>query len=332
MNEPLVSVAMITYNHRPYIGQAIESVLGQKTEFPFELVIGEDCSTDGTREVIEEYQRKYPKVIRLITSEKNVGLKKNSYRALKACRGKYIAFCEGDDYWHHPLKLQQQADYLERHPESGMTHSSYDVYQVRSGKLIKDYIHYRKFRTPDNPDICEIVARGRSSFRIQTCTVMVRRDLYDAIVESDSYLHQSDHFLMGDTQVWAELSLASRIAFMPESLATYRLLDESASRSNDKSKALRFELSHIEMLLYLCDKHKLPKHVRRIPESMWCRYSLRKAFHERNGLLATEVREKQPVFTWKEWLFYLGARYEVVHGTFRLAALCRDRFVKERIN
>ena len=97
---PLVSVKMITYNHAPYIAQAIEGVVKQETEYPFELIIGEDCSTDGTRDIGFEFQKKDPDIIRVITSDKNVGAKQNDYRTTKACRGKYIAFCDGDDYWH----------------------------------------------------------------------------------------------------------------------------------------------------------------------------------------------------------------------------------------
>ena len=87
MTVPLVSVKMITYNHAPFIAQAIEGVLQQKTNFPFELIIGEDCSTDGTREIVFEYQKKYPDIIRVITSDKNVGAKKNGIRTMKAVSG-----------------------------------------------------------------------------------------------------------------------------------------------------------------------------------------------------------------------------------------------------
>src|SRR4030042_6002267 len=124
MTEPLVSVKMITYNHAPYIAQAIEGVLQQKTNFPFELVIGEDCSTDGTRAIVLEYQRKYSDIIRVITSDNNVGAYENIRRTSKACRGRYVAFCDGDDFWHDPSKLQKQTDYLETHPECGLVYSS----------------------------------------------------------------------------------------------------------------------------------------------------------------------------------------------------------------
>jgi glycosyltransferase involved in cell wall biosynthesis len=113
--EPLVSVKTLTYNHAAFIRQCIEGVLMQKTNFPFEYIIGEDCSTDGTREIVLDYARKYPEIIRVITSESNVGSKENSRRTNLVCRGKYLALCEGDDYWTDPYKLQKQADFLESH-------------------------------------------------------------------------------------------------------------------------------------------------------------------------------------------------------------------------
>ena len=122
MTQPLVSISMITYNHAPFIAQAIEGVLQQKTTFPFELVIGEDCSTDNTREIVSEYHKKHPDIFRVIASDKNIGATRNSLRTLKACQGKYIAYCEGDDYWHHPYKLQKQVDYLESHQECGLVY------------------------------------------------------------------------------------------------------------------------------------------------------------------------------------------------------------------
>jgi glycosyltransferase involved in cell wall biosynthesis len=125
---PLVSVGMISYNHAPYIAQAIEGVLQQETNFPIELVIGEDCSTDCTREIILAFKNKYPNIIRVITSERNVGANNNSNRVIKSCRGKYIAFCEGDDYWIDRLKLQKQVDQLENNPKIVVSaHRAYTV-------------------------------------------------------------------------------------------------------------------------------------------------------------------------------------------------------------
>jgi glycosyltransferase involved in cell wall biosynthesis len=116
--EPLLSVCIITYNHERYIRQCLDGVLNQETKFPFEVIIGEDCSTDGTRKIIEEYEAKYPDIIRPIYHQKNVGPRRNAYEfCWPLIRGKYIAICEGDDYWTEPFKLQRQVDFLEQHPD-----------------------------------------------------------------------------------------------------------------------------------------------------------------------------------------------------------------------
>jgi len=114
---PVVTVRTYTYQHGPYIRDCIEGVLAQKTTFPFEYIIGEDCSADGTREIVFEYAQRYPDIIRVVTADYNVGGKANVRRCINRTRGKYVALCEGDDYWISPLKLQRQVDLMEAHPD-----------------------------------------------------------------------------------------------------------------------------------------------------------------------------------------------------------------------
>jgi glycosyltransferase involved in cell wall biosynthesis len=116
---PKVSILMVTYNHESFIAQAIESVLMQETNFSYELVIGEDCSTDKTREIVQNFAAKYPEKIRLLLPEKNLGLlgKINFIQTYQACRGEYVAILEGDDYWTDSQKLQKQVEFLDSHPD-----------------------------------------------------------------------------------------------------------------------------------------------------------------------------------------------------------------------
>jgi glycosyltransferase involved in cell wall biosynthesis len=318
MTEPLVSVAMITFNHVSYIAQAIEGVLQQKTNFPFELVIGEDCSTDGTRQIVFDYQKKYPHIIRVITSDNNVGMKQNGVRTMKACQGKYVAFCEGDDYWHHPDKLQKQVDYMESHSGCGMVFTDINIYLDRSNELIRSLNYYRGFRSPVNISIEQIIGvEGPSKM---TCTVLIRRYLYEQVIERDPYLHQSEKFLMGDYQIWSEIAIISEVTYLPECLATYRVLDESASRTENPIRSFRFWKSAAEMMLYLCDKYNLSESLRSKVESAWQDRALRLAFYERNADLANEVRKNKKRFTAKDWLRYYGAKCLIVHSIYRATA------------
>jgi glycosyltransferase involved in cell wall biosynthesis len=115
-----MSVVMLTYNHGPYIAEAIEGVLMQETNFSYELVIAEDCSTDDTRTVIRKYWEQYPDRIRVLLNRHNIGGRRTHRRGYQMCRGQYVASLDADDYWVSPHKLQRQADLLDAHPEYAM--------------------------------------------------------------------------------------------------------------------------------------------------------------------------------------------------------------------
>lgn len=118
MSLPLVSVCIITYNHENYIRQCLEGVVMQKTKFQFEVIVGEDCSTDKTRAIVEEFEARYPDIIKPVYHAINVGGARNGYEfCYPRLKGKYIAICEGDDYWTDCDKLQKQVDFLEANPE-----------------------------------------------------------------------------------------------------------------------------------------------------------------------------------------------------------------------
>ncbi len=122
--EPLLSIVCPTYNHEHFVAQTLDSFLAQQTTFPFEIVINDDCSTDGTTAIVADYARRYPNLIRPLFHEENQYQqgKHPCPELFRLSRGKYIAFCEGDDYWTDPFKLQKQVDFLESHLDYVMTY------------------------------------------------------------------------------------------------------------------------------------------------------------------------------------------------------------------
>jgi len=236
---PLVSVHTITYNHAPFIRQCIEGILMQKASFLFELVIGEDCSTDGTREIILEYARKYPEIIRVITSESNVGIKGNAKRTFLACQGKYIAICEGDDYWTDPNKLQKQIDFLENHPDYSLCcHASKIVFEgeERQTEIVRMADTDKTFTVDD------FLAPMGKNF-IRTETVVFKR----AVIHELPEWYQD--IIVGDYPLFLLLAFHGNIRYIDQVMSVYRKHGGGAwtSNINDAEFQEKYCLSIVEM-------------------------------------------------------------------------------------
>jgi glycosyltransferase involved in cell wall biosynthesis len=173
---PVVSVHMITYNHGMYLAEAIEGVISQKTNFPIELVIGEDCSLDNTKEIALDYQQRYPHLIRVIYSGFNVGMNANFSRVSKACRGEFIAICEGDDYWIDPQKLMEQVALLSKLEAIDICfHSCY----TNQGKQNKNFISHVRSLSNGVIPMSDVIA-GDGDF-MPTASIIIHRSLLMSI-------------------------------------------------------------------------------------------------------------------------------------------------------
>ncbi|WP_426060615.1 glycosyltransferase family 2 protein [Hymenobacter sp. B1770] len=133
-----ISVWITTFNHEQFIAEAIESVLMQQTTFTYEIVIGEDCSTDGTRDIVLEYKSKYPERIRLLLPEKNLGMIPMTWASYSYCAGRYVAWLDGDDYWTDPFKLQKQVSFLEDNPAFSFCFHRVQIKGSRYSYISKD--------------------------------------------------------------------------------------------------------------------------------------------------------------------------------------------------
>lgn len=228
--EPLVSVSCITYNHALYIRQCLDGFVMQKTTFPFEVLIHDDASTDGTAEIIKEYEKKYPYIIKPIYENENQWIKgRRGTRVFNypRAKGKYIAFCEGDDYWTDPLKLQKQVDFLEAHPDYGLVHGYVKSYNEKN-KSFDDKLIGSDFKDADQIIIAN---------RIVTLSVCVRMGLYSLYIKE---IASNPFWKMSDYPLWIYIALRSKIHFLNEVVGVYRVLENSASHSNDIGKEIDF--------------------------------------------------------------------------------------------
>jgi len=236
-SSPKVSVVMITYNHEKFIAQAIEGVLMQKTAFPFELIIGEDCSTDGTRKIAQDYQTKYPETVKLLTPEANLGVGRNTVTCLNACEGEYITFCEGDDFWTDPNKLARQAQLLDEQPEAAMCFHKVGMLDDVTGEN-KGYFPDTTF--PKNQLIQkEIIGKCW----IATCSAMFRRK-YMPILDDDFASLQ-----ICDWALFILLTSHGHVSYIDEVMAQYRVHGTGVWSSGSGQYRIRETVRTLEYVL-----------------------------------------------------------------------------------
>ena len=238
---PVVSVHMITYNHEPFIRQAIEGVMMQKTDFEFELVIGEDCSQDKTREICFEYQKKYPDKIRVLWWHENVSrLGGNSRRNRAHCRGEFIAFCEGDDYWIDPMKLQKQVNVMRANSNIGLCFSLAKRYREATRSMEPWQVDFPMGANPGISIHDIIVFQNGSKWKMScmpaTATALYRVSAYEKAV--DKYPIFKWCLRIGDTLMWLGISLISDVHYIPEETAVYRLHANGVSTASASAVAV----------------------------------------------------------------------------------------------
>ncbi len=248
---PLVSIITLAYNHENYIRDCLEGILKQKTSFKFELIIHDDASTDNTANIIKEYEKKYPNVIKPIYQKENQyskGIAIGRTFLYPCVKGKYIAFCEGDDYWIDPLKLQKQVAFLEANKSYSMVHSDFYIYSQDKKEMNEYHVLDSSQALPENV---------LSFYRIQTTTVMARTDILLQVIDSDDVLFKKKEFLMGDVPLFFLLSLHGPIGVVNAMTAVYRIISNSTSHKKRIKEKRRFALSSMELRMYLAKKYHL---------------------------------------------------------------------------
>ena len=229
-NDIIVSICSITYNHAPYIRQCLDGFLMQKTNFKYEILVHDDCSTDGTTEIIREYAKKYPNII--IPILQSVNQYQNGNKRILAtfvfpkARGKYIALCEGDDYWTDPLKLQKQVDYMEKHEECGMCYTKFDILLSSNNIILHDVYETIPQRFQKVSDLATWIEK--TPF-VAPMTWIARNELW----KSSPQIPSPD-----GTFIYFANFLDKTITHCIDgpSTAVYRIAEESASHTNSIKK------------------------------------------------------------------------------------------------
>ena len=282
MDQMTVSIFLLTYNQEQFIAQTINSILMQKANFNFQIVIGEDCSTDGTRSICKTFAEKYSNKIKLLPAlEKNIGLIANYMRTIKACEGKYIAICDGDDYWIDENKLQKQVSFLEDNPNYSIVYSK--LKKLFPDGTFKESIQRKLKQAGDFDDLVfENV--------IPSVTVLFRNRQNISAVPT-----WITNFPYGDwpTYLWI-LKDGGKIYFMDEITAVYRMhIGVSAQVRKSSSNTLLVNLGILKCIWNDSGFHHKKSIVLRAIQKLEV------------GLMTSYNREKQYLKALKQYIFNL---------------------------
>jgi len=238
---PLVSISCITYNHENYIRDAIEGFLMQKTTFPVEILIHDDASTDKTADIIREYENKYPDIIKPIYQFDNKyskGISVSETYNFPRARGKYIAMCEGDDYWTDPSKLQKQVDFLENNSEYVACYHNAIINYV--DKKNKNHL-YNKINESRNVSLEEII----NNWSVPTASIVMRKKVIDNLPDWRNNIYSGDY-----TLILLCLNIG-KLYFINEVMSVYNVsLKGSSVSSQIKGNSTFVFNEHIKLLKY----------------------------------------------------------------------------------
>ena len=243
MERPFVSVLMTTYNHGSYLAKAIESVLQQQTSFAFELILGEDCSTDHTLSICHQYVERYPDKVRLITSDHNVGWRANYRRTFEAARGRYVAYCDGDDWWCDVHKLAKQVEWMEAHADCGLCHTR-----------VHDFMELTREMRPDPEKHYDDFDHLLLRLTIANCSTLARRDLVAQYYE-EVKPQEHPEWLTDDQPMWLWVAAHSKVHCLEDFMVVHRCLPDSVSHSQAHLKRIAFCDSLMDASLWMEERY-----------------------------------------------------------------------------
>ncbi|MBQ7484325.1 MAG: glycosyltransferase [Bacteroidaceae bacterium] len=253
--EILVSVVVITYNQEEYIARALDSILMQKCSIPFEIIIGEDCSTDRTGEICARYAKQYPDKITLFRNSPNKGLLNNYFDCILACKGKYVADCAGDDFWVDEHKIEKLYTLMEQHPDVTMAHTGYAVYNENTGVASTPLGYQSEAYIKDGKSMLQDIICPKVPMMIQS-TMFRMKPLLETYNE-DSALFRNKDLPCEDMPIFASLASKGKIAYIPDITQYYSIGHDSLSNNIDETKQFHFVKRMTRLTNYLAEKYNI---------------------------------------------------------------------------
>lgn len=238
--QDLISVIVCTYNQQDTIGRTLDSILSQECHLPIEIVIGEDGSTDNTLAVCQQYQKQHPETIRILANKPNKGFVRNYFDCLRACRGKYIADCSGDDFWIDNKKLEKSSLLLDGAPDVGIVHTDW----LRYDEETKQYTSPKGLKSiaalTDGKEMLVNILMPMERPAIHLCTALYRNDWIQQAMQEYPQFFDPDTYQCEDIQIAFFLARMGKVGFLSDQTLAYSCSLGTISNPNNEEKQFQF--------------------------------------------------------------------------------------------
>lgn len=251
----MISVIVCTYNQEKTIARTLEGILCQQCHVPFEIVVGEDCSSDRTLDICQAYQRKYPETVRLLANRTNKGIIDNYFDCLLSCRGEYIADCAGDDYWTDHQKLEKEVKILEQYPEVSLVHTGWQKQLAHDGTIHPSGTQSFTAPITSGKEMLEAILTQTDHPVIHLCTALYRKAVFMKAYQEDEYLFRNKNFGCEDLQLCFTMARKGDIAYIPDITLNYNVGSETISNPSTEKNKFRFVANTTELVLYMTEKY-----------------------------------------------------------------------------
>ena len=252
---PLVSVVIATYNQVKYIEQTVMSALTQQCPFPFEVVVGDDGSNDGERELLKKLQEKYPENLKLIFNDKNMMVTRNYVNAIHEARGKYIATLDGDDYYLAKDALVKLVDVLEKNEDVSLVHGGCRSFDNKTGKVLHISTKWESpmLHTKGINSVLALLCNDFNNYPLGSSSCF-RKSIYEeGCIKYKKLINLSDKYIGEGTILNVSMAMSGKFGYVPEELTAYRILESSLCHYKSKEDYYRYYFGYVKLRLHVAE-------------------------------------------------------------------------------
>lgn len=305
-----ISVIVVTYNQEDTLGRTLDSILAQEDCGPYEILVSDDCSADGTAEVARGYAARYPDIVKVHVNERNVGVQRNYFDCMRRAEGEYIADCAGDDFWCDPRKLARQRAILDGRPEVSMVHTGFHYAHADGRREEFRPLTDVRVSCGKSHDALREILCGKDTPFLHLCSALYRKAPVLEALDLHPDLFLDPAYKCEDLQVMAAVAAAGDVVYLPEPMLCYSVGHSSISSTESYAKTFDFYFATTQLRLKLLKLYDFPASDVAYAMRHYTDFLMAQAFHAGSRTRLKELyrwmRKEHIALSTKAGIFYIA--------------------------